>query len=98
MAFFEVLEAFIHDSFSVVYDDDSFAQVFDVVDVVAGQKNRCFFLFVDSFYFFAQLFFGYDVHADCGFVQKKDFWGVEQACDEFAAHALSQGEFSHGLV
>ncbi len=70
VAFLYCLEASVVDYCSVVYDDYSFAESFNILHVVCGDDEGCFFFFVYFDDEVAHDVFGYDVEADAGFVEE----------------------------
>lgn len=84
--------------FSLVDDDDPFAESSNVLHVMGGEDDGCLAFLVVGFDELSDLFLHDNVQTDGWFIKKKDFRGVEKGADKLHFHPLAKGEFSKGCV
>ena len=97
-ALLEIGERPIVKDAAVVNDHDAAAELFDVVEIVSGEKDGGAELAVDGAEELADVIFGDDVEADGGLVEEEERGIVEERGGEVAAHAFAEREFAHGRV
>ncbi len=96
--FFQAGERAVVEDGAAVDDHDAAAELFDVVEIVGGEKDRSFVALVDGAEKLANVVLGDDVEADGGLVEKKNRRIVKERGGEVAAHALAEREFANGNV
>ena len=96
--FFQAGERAVVEDGAAVDDHDAAAELFDVVEIVSGEKDRGFIALVDGAEELANVILGDDVEADGGLIEKKDGRIVQQRGREVAAHALAERKFADGHV
>ncbi len=92
----EIMEAAVEHDGTVVDDDDPVADFLDVADVVGSEEDRGVFRPVDRVDNVPEIGFGNHVEPDGRFVEKQDFWAVDEARDEFRPHSLPEGQLPYG--
>src|SRR5580765_3902873 len=93
---FEAGERAVVEDRAAVDDHDAATELFDVVEIVGGEKDGRFVALVYGAEKLANVILGYDVEADGGLIEKKNRRIVKQRGGEIAAHALAERKFANG--
>jgi hypothetical protein len=82
----------------VIDDDHAFAQLLDILHVVAGEHRHDLVLGVIEPEEFAHLFLAGDVEADRRLIEKEHTRRVDERGDEFHLHPLAEAQLTHHRV
>src|SRR5579859_2394880 len=83
---------------AAVDNHDAAAELFDVVEIVGGEKDGGFVALIDGAEKLANVILGDDVEADGGLIEKQNRRIVQQRGGQVAAHALAERKLANGNV